>query len=196
MKITIELETIGDAWRVIQALKETPDLATFSDALVKQVEAEITGAPPSPPAQKIDLEKPFPGANGPPPPPDVDAKGMPWDKRIHSRTKALKADGTWRSRRGVDAEVVKQVEAELTGAPPAPPVAEVPAPPPAPPAPVEAPKTFPEFMKWIATVDKKYTETDPLNELVAQVGLPSIGLLAVNLQHIPTLVELVKHGGA
>lgn len=48
-----------------------------------------------------------------PPPPAVDAKGMPWDERIHSSNKALCTDGTWRQRRGVATQLVANVEAEL-----------------------------------------------------------------------------------
>lgn len=72
-------------------------------------------------------------------PPSVDAAGLPWDARIHSESKATVADGTWRKRRGVDPELVKQVEAELRGEVPA--AADIPAPPapaviPPPPAPI------------------------------------------------------------
>lgn len=44
---------------------------------------------------------------------DVDSAGRPWDERIHSATKAVNADGTWRNRRGVDKELLKKVEAEF-----------------------------------------------------------------------------------
>lgn len=47
--------------------------------------------------------------------PDVDSKGMPWDKRIHASSKATVADGTWRMRRGVDKAIIDVVEAELKG---------------------------------------------------------------------------------
>jgi hypothetical protein len=50
---------------------------------------------------------------GAPTPPDADANGLPWDERIHSGTKALNADGTWRTKRGVDKAFVAEVEAEL-----------------------------------------------------------------------------------
>lgn len=43
----------------------------------------------------------------------ADANGLPWDVRIHSGTRAVNADGSWRLRRGVDPELVKTVEAEL-----------------------------------------------------------------------------------
>lgn len=49
-----------------------------------------------------------------------DAKGMPYDGRIHSGTKAKVADGTWRYKRGVGDVYIAQVEAELRGAAAAP----------------------------------------------------------------------------
>lgn len=45
-----------------------------------------------------------------------DSAGMPWDERIHSANKAVNKDGTWRQRRGVDAQTVEAVTAELRGA--------------------------------------------------------------------------------
>lgn len=45
---------------------------------------------------------------------DVDATGLPWDKRIHSSSKAKNADGSWRKLRGLnDGALVARVEAEL-----------------------------------------------------------------------------------
>ena len=74
---------------------------------------------------------------------DLDAKGLPWDNRIHAGTKRKNADGSWTAKRGVDPALVAAVEAELRqvmGAAPAAPLASaVPAPPPtAPIAPVVA----------------------------------------------------------
>jgi hypothetical protein len=48
---------------------------------------------------------------------EVDKKGMRWDARIHSSSKAKIADGTWKYRRGVTDEEIKRVEGELTGNP-------------------------------------------------------------------------------
>jgi hypothetical protein len=62
--------------------------------------------------------------------PEFDRDGLPWDERIHAKTKVLVADGTWRKRRGVEDAVVAAVEMQLRGTP----VAEMP--PVAPPAPV------------------------------------------------------------
>lgn len=81
----------------------------------------------------------------------TDKRGVPWDERIHSSSKAMNADGSWRSRRGIAAEVIDQVEAQskmgtvptvpaTPAAPPfvAPVLAAVP-PPIAQPAPIAAP---------------------------------------------------------
>jgi len=65
----------------------------------------------------------------------VDADGLPWDPRIHSSSKQLVADGTWRKRRNTAKELFAEVEAELRGLSTvdAPVDAPIPAPPPPPP---------------------------------------------------------------
>ena len=45
---------------------------------------------------------------------ELDSAGYPWDKRIHAGTKTKKNDGTWKLRKGVDKELVTQVQAEFT----------------------------------------------------------------------------------
>lgn len=47
--------------------------------------------------------------------PETDASGLPWDERIHSSNRKTIADGTWQKKRGVDAQLVASVEAELRG---------------------------------------------------------------------------------
>lgn len=79
-----------------------------------------------------------------------DKDGLPWDARVHSETRKMNADGTWRYRRNLDALVKAAVTAELkalyggqltiqTGMvslPAAPPAPQAPPAPTAPPAPV------------------------------------------------------------
>ena len=43
----------------------------------------------------------------------LDINGLPWDERIHSSTAAKNQDGSWRLKRGVDRDLVAEVEAEL-----------------------------------------------------------------------------------
>jgi hypothetical protein len=105
-----------------------------------------------------------------PVPPTTDANGLPWDERIHAGSKALNADGTWRTKRGVDKALVAEVEVELRGtedvdnadysdevtepvappAPPAPPAPTPSAPSPEPSAPTPA-SPFVALMKRVTT---------------------------------------------
>ncbi|WP_082806148.1 recombination protein RecT [Marichromatium gracile] len=43
----------------------------------------------------------------------VDARGIPWDERIHSSSRGRTADGSWRRKRGVDPMTVERIEREL-----------------------------------------------------------------------------------
>lgn len=129
-------------------------------------------------------------------PPEHDANGRPWDARIHSTPAKQNADGTWRAKRGVTAELVAEVEAELAGetiaeevqrAEPelsddtsrvemrSPEEAEQKAasiaPPPPPPAPTV---TFPVVMKKIT--DNKILPAR-VQELLAPFGIKSVGEL-------------------
>lgn len=44
---------------------------------------------------------------------ELDSRGLPWDVRIHSKERSRNKDESWRYKRGVEDEIVKQVEAEL-----------------------------------------------------------------------------------
>lgn len=135
-------------------------------ALVKQVlEAQTAPQPPPPvpeaPATLGDVDvdtddegndQPVPSDVPPPPfgapsaPTLFDKRGVQWDARIHAQNRSgtppTKIDGSWKSKRGVDPELIKQLEKVPGNAPevaavPAPLAAPVPAPPP-PPAPLPA----------------------------------------------------------
>lgn len=65
-----------------------------------------------PPATTIQINPAnHPSAN-------VDSRGIPWDERIHSASMAITKTGAWRSRRGVEDSVIKQIENELKAAQP------------------------------------------------------------------------------
>lgn len=72
---------------------------------------------------------------------ELDKRGIPWDERIHSRGRSLNADGTWRMKRGVDDDLVRQVEAEYIHPDDQAPAAPAPAPAAPPPAPAPAIET-------------------------------------------------------
>lgn len=105
------------------------------------------GSPPPMPPNPIAGDDD--DASGPVSTSDVDSSGMPWDGRIHSEKKGVKADGTWKRRRNTDDALFNAVEAELRARvqPPAvppipgnpPPVPQIIPPPPMalPPAPMQ-----------------------------------------------------------
>jgi len=93
---------------------------------------------------------------------EMDAEGLPWDVRIHSSSRALNVDGTWRVKRNLDKDVLAKVRAELlaTAVPEAPPsdpaVFATPPPPettgpPAPPAPETTGPPAPEAAASVPT---------------------------------------------
>lgn len=115
---------------------------------------------------------------------DLDAKGFPWDNRIHAGTKRKNADGSWTAKRGVDPALVATVEAELRqvmGAAPAAPLAPaVPAPPPtAPIAPVvvSAPQvTAPPAPAVVPAAPAGEVPADARAQFVALVGRASAAI--------------------
>jgi hypothetical protein len=141
-----------------------------------------------------------------------DARGLPWDERIHSGGDNRKnADGTWRKRRGVADDLVAQVEAELRGNAPsvpadtAPPVpaatsaAEPPAPPP-PPAPtadaaaaptVETPPAPPPAASAVRS--ERFTSMAEFVTYVNRFGKKYDELAAMALQFgKPSFAEVTK----
>lgn len=88
---------------------KTPDFGTYPG---KEIPVEANGA-----TYETDL-----GSDNPHPVPVADSTGTPWDERIHSASKALNADGSWRLRRkpkDMDeaewATLVESVKNELMG---------------------------------------------------------------------------------
>lgn len=105
-----------------------------------------------------------------------DVDGIKWDKRIHSSSKELNKDGTWRKRRGVADELVRSVEAELRGAPPVTaqiPYAPAPVVPVTPPVPTEM--TFPELLDGVT----KAMVAGTLSQATIAAALDSVGLTAL-----------------
>lgn len=139
---------------------------------------------------------------------DTDASGLPWDERIHSSNRKTIADGTWQKKRGVDAQLVASVEAELRGEeiPADEPIAAMTAeaafsaPPPPPPVETAGPISgytpdIAGFTKLMTTLTQKQSagEVAPTAELLPVLqglGLPEgfPGLMKPdNLKLIPTV---------
>lgn len=168
MIVTLNSDNPADA-ELIERLFAPAVQMSLDFAPVIQTEAPATETVPLPP---FALPEP------PSAPPIVDAAGLPWDARIHSESKATVADGTWRKRRGVDPELVKQVEAELRGEVPAAaatpavtePSASIPVPPPPAPIPEPPPAPTPEAAPARSLTD--------LSAAVAQGKLKMTDLIA------------------
>jgi hypothetical protein len=157
-----------------------------------------TAAPAVPPTAS-----PAPGV-------DVDARGLPWDARIHSREKTKLVNGNWKNKRGVDENLLQTVEAQLAQAmaipaasSPAPSVS-VPVPPPTPTPPVlptAAPtatsaspsEPFPDLMKLIvsATTQNKLTQAQ-VNEVINAHGFAVLPLVSSRPDLIPAIEQAIK----
>jgi hypothetical protein len=146
---------------------------------------------------------------------ELDTDGLPWDGRIHASTKGKNADGRWKAKRGVEAALVAQVQAELravmgapsvpnaptTGAAPTPPIVTPPAPPappispagiaaPAPPTIPTAPigVDFPSLAKMVGElIPAGRLTNETLSAIVSKYGLPGFGLLFNRPDLVPAI---------
>ncbi len=124
-----------------------------------------------------------------------DKKGMPWDERIHSSSKAFNADGSWRYRKNTDRAYITEIESELRGVVPlpegqaglTPAPASVPPPPPVA-APVDATMTFVNFVNKITAAQAAKTlHIADVNVQVLKAGLKSLPELATRTELIPDI---------
>lgn len=147
---------------------------------------------------------------------ELDSAGLPWDMRIHSREKTKVKDGTWKIKRGVDANVVTQVTSQLKNVMhiPSPPAPAVHIPPP-PPISVTGPTsvrednlpllgaesrlpmantvtTFPEMIdRVMELVDSGKMQSHRVHELARTLGFERVNLLSVRPDLIPQMMALI-----
>lgn len=138
--------------------------------------------------------------------PALDAKGLPWDARIHAGSKTQNADGSWRQRRNLnDPALVNRVEAELRGAlgvgqptssPAQPATAEsgasiassIPTPPP-----TNGALDFAGFMKWyVPLVTAQAITVEQTAEILKTIPLASITMLGVRPDLIPQVKAAIE----
>lgn len=140
-------------------------------------------------------------------PPELDSKGLPWDKRIHSRTKSKNQDGTWKLQRGAFEKVIEKVQAEreimkTNVTPPMPAVQpyiepgfKTPAVPPPPVSPIDpiAPVIdYPALMNKITLAMSKGTLTRPqIHDVLQNLGAPPIHILGTRPDLIPQVNKMV-----
>ena len=139
-----------------------------------------------------------------PAPAELDNRDLPWDERIHSAGKTLNANGTWRQKRGVDADLVAAVEQEWIDTkpdtPPAPPPPANDTPPaPPPPAPLSEQvtddnnATFADLMLLVSKLkaDGNLSQ-DQFVSLYVPHGLASFAALSTRPDLIPTVMKEVR----
>lgn len=84
-----------EATAALERLRTTAEESQLEvDTTAQQVESLAVSVEANGATYETDL-----GSDNPQPAPVADSTGTPWDERIHSASKALNADGTWRLRR-------------------------------------------------------------------------------------------------
>lgn len=161
---------------------------SFDPNTIKTPSGEISAPIPPPykaPAPKSNVE--------------TDCNGLPWDARIHSRTKSKTVDGAWKLQRGIDMKTVGDVTKELESvmAIPAPAAHRAPAAPaiPRPPItqpaadPIEEPKeTFTTLMNKITDlVSKGKLNQAQVVKACQSAGVPSLPLVGTRPDLIPQI---------
>lgn len=111
-----------------------------------------------------------------PPKIEVDSEGRAWDARIHSKSKAKMKDGTWKKRRLVDAQTIKQVES----VPVAPPVTE----------------KIPDFADLMTLVTSAITKgklkREQVNAILKPFDIPSLAVVSTRLDLIPAIIYSIN----
>jgi hypothetical protein len=83
-----------------------PDTSLFSTGRAVQDFLNAVADEPAPPAVLPEVAEV-----------SRDKDGLPWDERIHSSSKEINQDGTWRRRRKINDEYYNEIAAELNGKP-------------------------------------------------------------------------------
>lgn len=140
----------------------------------------------------------------------LDKNGFPWDERIHTGSRAINANGTWKLKRGVDKALVTSVEAELkqlmsvsAPAEPTPPTVEEPAstpiaplqpppPPPAPPAPVVGDPYIALISRASELIGAKVIAMDQVKGIIEQAGGVSLALMKNRPDLIPQVLSAIN----
>jgi len=130
---------------------------------------------------------------------EFDSMGLPWDSRIHSRTKSTSADGTWKLQRGIKPSVVEKHRAEMraaqnkqSSAPVAPVVKAAPPPPQAaiPPAPPQSEDFFVELMMRITrAIDAKKLTMGHVTQILGRFGMPDM----VAARNFPEMLPAISN---
>lgn len=135
---------------------------------------------------------------------EFDASGLPWDARLHSRTKSKTTEGMWRRQRGLspskanklelevrasitDAQKIAHEESKVDVAPPPPPFTHVQAPPPPPIVPTE--DKYIALVKKITTaVESEKLTYEKVKDILMQFGIADLAALK-NVPHLYAVID-------
>lgn len=122
IKLEIAIDNTTPEHHVTCAIEFLRGVHSIQFAKVEEAPAEAAPAPkpttvappPAPVEEEVQSIAPAKVAESVPTDcGELDSEGTPWDKRIHASTKSKVMDGTWKRKRGVEANVYEQVIAEL-----------------------------------------------------------------------------------
>lgn len=117
---------------------------------------------------------------------DLDSDGLPWDMRIHARTKTKTTEGKWKKLRGVGPLTVKEIEEELKE------VQNIPAPPVVIGS-IDNVSTFTDLMSLVTgAITAGTLKRDQVIEILKPYGLPSLALVSTRLDLIPSIMFSIK----
>jgi len=172
-------------------LRQLADRVPVAPVPVEPVPVEPVPVAPVPvePVEPVARFNPFsrPLSN---PDTGLDSAGMPWDTRIHTRTRSKDDNGVWLKKRGKMPETVTAVETELKAVMvPAPPALVILPPGSTKPAPMD----FIGLMKVITGyITAGKLTRDQVNEIVQQLGLESLPKLTSFPTLIPEVLERIN----
>lgn len=134
---------------------------------------------------------------------DLDSRGLPWDSRVHARTKSKNADGHWKPQRGLDPKILLAVESqlrELVVAPqdfadpsiPLPPIVEEVVETPVSVAVTEEPSGFQSLMGLVSSAVKNGQITPgTVLKILGEFGIPSLPVAATRLDLLPQIIKRI-----
>ncbi len=147
---------------------------------------------PLPPAQPdgFEVSHAVPSTGSPASNVALDARGLPWDSRIHSREKTHIANGNWKNKRGVPEKIIGDVEVELRNLMAIPPAATVATPPPLAPAPIvmPPPSTIVAPPPAVITAPTANPSSEPFPALMTKVA-SAIAARKLNQAQVIALVN-------
>ena len=119
---------------------------------------------------------------------EIDKENLPWDGRIHARTKTKDPLGYWKKKKGVFAADVARVKAELKAAqniPPLPPIPDA--------SQFDKVPDFADLMDFVTSAITAGTlQREQVTETLAPFGIPALPVVATRLDLIPHVLAALK----